>query len=136
VVALEHKPIAPLQKGQHSCTDDARVGAAPDPGVIIPDAEPARLIRVVRGGERLDNKIADMKFAVVPAGVCLDWACRSPAVYQKVVQCPPGCIDRDIELSCEDIDPRNMVRMLMGHEDRTDIIGSFPGTIEAGHDLF
>jgi hypothetical protein len=125
-----------LEKGQHSCTDDARVGAAPDAGVIFPDAEPARLIRIVRRCERLNNKISDVKFAVVPAGACFDRACRSPAVYQKVVQCPSGCIDRDIEPSGEDIDPGHMVRMLVGHEDRTDIIGPFPGIVEAGHDLF
>ena len=87
-------------------------------------------------GKRLYDKIPDTEFAVVPARAGLDRVYRSPAVHQKVVQRPSGCIHRNMELAGEHIDAGDVVPVFMGHEDRTDIIRLFASTDEAEQYLF
>jgi hypothetical protein len=87
-------------------------------------------------GKRFNQKIPDFKPLMVPARMMVNMFIGRPAVVEKIMECPFGCMDGDIQAPGEYIKAPDMVTMFMGDKHCLDQAGIEGRCVHSPEGLF
>ncbi len=130
VIAFEHQRVAPRQARLHVRRRHTEIGQNPQPMRTVADHILHRLARVVRNGDGPDFERADREGVVAVEAIDVRHPLETLGHLAERPECRPyrGCVARGKRRH-----PADVVRMLMGDEDRSQIVG---GQAAPGEPLF